>query len=699
MRVEPAPRLPRSLLWVCAAVVVAAVAMAVVGSSRSGISWDEPYHVMRLRNYFDHGSYALDWAFAGDGPTSDATNTAVYGPVAMLVLHGLTVVLGVEAWGEVSASASAYEVRHLGVVMIGLVGTAAAAATTRILLGCWRWALFTAAALLALPMWTGHLMFNIKDVPVATGYTVMTLALVAMLSPSVGHRVVRVVGLAAGVVLMVGTRPAMLSAVVAGLALIAAFRVAAPRLPQVRTTLHEAVLGVGVAAAVLLLVYPTVFAHPALLLQSTEQSASFRDGRSAVYGYVPFHVLAQVPLLLQGFFVVGLLVSVRFIQQGWRREPVRAVQLTLVGLQLALLPLLAIALHSDVYNGLRQLLFASPAWAVVVTVGAAKALGRAQTSNQTPNQTPKQTHKQTPSQTRTRTRTMTGLVAAALLLPMLDQAQLFPYQYTYFNVALDATGVHVASDYWRTSVPELMPRIPTDGQIVCGPTRSGNEKAPEAMVAGRYSSDSSVDCRIDPLGPLAPAWVAGGLPLTSTIPHDEFYVIIDRDHPVPSNCEREAGVTRERHLREIQMTYVARCRLAPSPLDATPVTFTRPALEPNMLPGPWAFAPQGWVLRDSPDAIDAPGVSASLTFTAPARCVVQACALVVEGDSPPDLAATVNDVGADVQVGLGSAIVRLAPGTADAWVTLRRTSGVPLALRVHSIRVLPLPTKTLPTKT
>ena len=67
--------------------------------------------------------------------------------------------------------------RHLGVVAIGLVGVAAVAAIGRLVLRPWRWGLVAAAVLAAIPMWTGHEMFNVKDVPVATGHTLCTLGL------------------------------------------------------------------------------------------------------------------------------------------------------------------------------------------------------------------------------------------------------------------------------------------------------------------------------------------------------------------------------------------------------------------------------------------------------------------------------------------------------------------------------------------
>jgi hypothetical protein len=645
--------------------------MAVVGALRTGVSWDEPFHAMRLRNYFEHGWFSVDWSIDTPGSTEGDNNTLVYGPVAMLLLHGLSVLAGVEGWHSVATTPAAYDVRHLGVVLIGLAGTAAAAAITRILLGSWRWGVVTAAALLALPMWTGHLMFNVKDVPVATGYTLATLALVSMVSPTPGRRAWRVAGLVAGITLMAGTRPAMASAVLVAAGVLGCGAVAARSRGGVRPAVGEAVAGAGIAAGLLLAVYPHVFAHPWLLVRSARQSASFRDGDGAGYLYVPFHLVTQFPLLLQGLFAVGLWWSLTQIGRHWRPAPARATRLALVVAQVAALPLVAVAKDSDLYNGLRQLLFASPSWAVLVTVGLAQVLAWAPL--------------------RDRSNLVGGLAVVAFLAPMTDQAMLFPYQYSYFNVALDATGAHVDSDYWRTSVPELLPAIPTDGQIVCGPTRSTRLGAPdgsdEAMRAGRFSSDSSVDCRTDPLGPLSSSWSAQGLPYDDLLPHDEFYVVIDRDHAVPRNCTRLAAVTRHRHWREVSMTYVARCRLAPRLLDGT-VAFTHP-IGDNMAPQLWAYAPEGWVMRESSDAIDAAGTAASLTFRTPGACAEAACTLVLDAAASRDLEVAVDDEPARADVSGDSVRVRLAPGVADAWVTFTRTTGRPLGLRVRSIRVVP----------
>jgi hypothetical protein len=688
---NPSPSPTRTLLWTSALVVASAVAMGIAGALQTGISWDEPYHVMRLRNFLQSGDFALDWAYEGSGPTSPETNTAVYGPIAMLLLHGLTTLVGIEDWGSISTTPQAYQARHIGVLLIGLTGTLAAAATTRILLGTWRWALVTTATLLALPMWTGHLMFNIKDVPVATGYTLMTLALVSMIPSVRGPRVARIGCLSCGIILMVGTRPGMVTAVVAGLVVLVASLVVNRR--AIWSPIVEALVGVMGAAAVLFVIYPTVFGDPATLLQSVSQSASFRDGENATFGYVLFHVVIGIPLAMLVFLATGLVTSGKLFLRHWRTEPSRVARLPLVGTQLLALPLAATVMHSDLYNGLRQLLFATPAWGIVTTIGLARALAWAQELRRSGPPSSQDLRPLRRVLRRVGPRLTPGLAVFALVAPTVDQGLLFPYQYTYANVAWDATGIRVPSDYWRTSVPELLPQIPTDGQIICGPTRSGDLAKPTEMVAGRYSIDSSVDCRIDALGPLAPLWIATDQPIDDELSRNQFYALIDRANPLPANCTQLSAVTRNRHGREILMTYLARCDLDPAILDSQTVTFERSIDEPFMAPELWVYAPSGWVMRGSSTAIDAVTASASLTFRTSDECSQRRCVLALDATAPTDLAAVVNDAPAVVTVDRdsesGAVQIQLPAGTSEAWVTLTRKSGEPLNLRMNAMRLIP----------
>jgi hypothetical protein len=651
MRVPTVPSPPpRFLLWLSAAVVVAGTVMALIGAFQIGVTRDESYHVARLDNYLKQGVYAPDWALGSDATTGSGDNTSVYAPVTSLLLHAGSVLLGQEGWGSVATTPGAYDSRHLGIVLIGLIGTFAAAAIVRILLRSWRWGLVAAAVLIALPMWTGHLMFNVKDVPVATGYTLVTLALVAMVCGS-SRRLFRIGTLLAGVVLMVGTRPAMVSAVLAGVVVLLgslwAFR---------REAVRDACVEIGTAGAasflLLLVVYPKVFAHPATLLQSGEKSASFKGGSTTAVGYVPFYVLTQTPLLLLAFSGIGAWFAVRWLL---RREPL-SIGVLLVGTQLCALPLVAIVTHADLYNGLRQLLFYAPAWAVLATLGIALAGPR---------------------------RLVFAAAGLALVAPMVDQAIAFPYQYTYFNAAYDglvgnSRPYGVQTDYWRASARELVKKIPTDGQVICGPNR-------RLGVAGRYSvgPSRSVDCRVDPIGPLAPYWRADHRPLGESLPHSDFYAVIDNDYPVPTNCSRMSAITRPRHGRTITMLYLARCSSGPLPaLTVHPVRFGA-AGGHSVTANFWRFLPRGW-LKSSDAGVDAGEPDPVIAFRAPASCAQRSCTLVLDASGTGHLTAEVNGHAAEVVASPQRLLVRLPAGTRDAWVSFGSALD---NLRVHRISV------------
>ena len=149
--------------------------------SRPGVTTDEPIHVMRLRNFFDTGWYALDWDYAGAGPGGDGTNTYVYAPGDDAAAPRLVGALGCRGMARRRHDVPRVRRppprrrRHRA-------GRASRRSrrSGRVLLRSWRWGLVAAAVLAAIPMWTGHEMFNVKDVPVATGHTLVTLALILL---------------------------------------------------------------------------------------------------------------------------------------------------------------------------------------------------------------------------------------------------------------------------------------------------------------------------------------------------------------------------------------------------------------------------------------------------------------------------------------------------------------------------------------
>lgn len=545
---------PRALLVVAGLVLAGALVMVFAGGWRTGVSWDETYHVLRMRNYVgDSGWYLLDGDLLGDAPGPWEDQQYVYAPMTMVLLQAWSAVWGVDPAGTVSTTAHAFAVRHLGVGLVSLVGLAGVAALARLALRRWAWGLVAAAALAAMPAWTGHAMFNVKDVPVAVGYTLVTLGC-AVLAGTDRRRLLAAgaATAAAGIVLAVGTRPGIWP----GLALAAG--AAALLMPRGDRPARLLGLGaaIGVATVVLVLVYPAPFGSPVDALTGSVLESSKYGGSGVSRGYIPVHLVAEVPTLLLLLGGLGAVAAVRRPHR-LREQPV----LALVLLQAIALPLLAIARGSNLYNGLRQLLFAYPALAVLATVGIAVLAARPR---------------------------LWPVGAVALVVPLAVQAQLFPYNYAYASVPAAALAPSVGerwpeyqmpTDYWRTSVRELAPEVPAGGFVLCQPN----------LVDGvfmRWSNDGRDNCATDVVGPLAPydAERGGGW----DAPITEFLAVTSGVDRIGENCTRIADVTRPMWWRTMTMSYVARCDLV---VEQYPAGGLRPGTGGTTQLGGWTSHP------------------------------------------------------------------------------------------------------------
>lgn len=607
---------PRPLLYVAGAVLAVTTVMVFAGGWRTGVSWDETYHVLRMRNYLgDSGWYVLDQDLHGDDPGSWAGTVYVYAPVTMVLLHGLGLVLGLDDAGVVSTSATAYAVRHLGVGLLSLAALAAVAAQARLALGHWRWGVVAAAALAAMPAWTGHAMFNVKDVPVATGYTLASLGLaVVAVAGRRGYVAAGAVVATAGVVLAVGTRPGLWPALALA-ALVTAV------LSARWVAVGSVVLAV---AAILVAVYPAPFGDPVDAMTGAVSASAQYGGHSVSRGYIPAFLVAEVPTLLLLLGGLGAVLAVRRL----RHDP-RRVVLVLVLLQAFTLPLLSILRGSNLYNGLRQLLFAYPALAVLATVGIAAVSARR----------------------------LWLVPAVALVVPVVVQLQLFPYNYAYSSVpgALLAPRVgerwpayELPTDYWRTSVRELAPEIPVGGFVMCQPTS-------EDGVFMRRSNDGRENCATDVIGPLAPyddlrsgSWASSP---------DQFLAVVSGVDRIGANCERLDDVTRPMWWRTVTMSYVARCDLVTVPYPEGGMQFAGDGHDTAVLLGGWD------VHRDRPGIGIREG-SAELGFTLPEWATGRDVVLSGEAQGAEGLGLRVNGADVDVEV-VGDAWSAVVPAGGD----------------------------------
>ncbi|MFW6775698.1 hypothetical protein ACOACO_15550 [Nocardioides sp. CPCC 205120] len=612
------PPVPRPLLVVAALVAATTTVVAVLGAWQTGVSWDETYHVARMRSFLEHGWYLLEGDLDGDRPGSWEDQAYVYAPVTALLMHAAVVLAGLEGPGEIVATGEAYAVRHLVVVAIGLVGTGAVALIARVLLRSWGWGLVAAAVLGSVPMWTGHTMFNVKDVPVATGCTLVTAGLVLLLTRGRGAGTARygvpaaALLVLAGWVLALGTRPGIWPTLVASH--VAAAVVLHPRLRSAappRSAPWVLAATPVVAWLVLLAVYPAVFSTPLTTLWESAASSSRFDDARGEWFYVPALLVGEVPLLLLVLVLAGSVVALRRVLVGLRLPTgdTATSAWLLVGVQAWTLPLLAVVRESNLYNGLRQLLFMVPAMALLATLAVAALVGwAARAREERQGATPSSPRRALPA-------VLLALVAVGLVAPTLDQLRLHPYGYTFATLPSYGVAQAADSDYWRTSVRELAPSVPA-GWVTCSPALD------EERRSLRRSLDGDENCAVDLIGPLsAYADVRGtdpvaGAPLGPT----EFWAITAGPRRPGTNCTEVARIDRPGPLpgvgtllglpeRDV-MNRLSRCKLVLPAHDGSLLTF-----------GPGgdggAFELGGWTAHTTQPGIRLDGARAEVGFTLP----------------------------------------------------------------------------------
>lgn len=554
---------PWVIVGLSGVIVAAAAVMMVLGASAVGATWDERIHAVMLDTYFTTGWYASpDWLVDGGlDPFLGKWPYFVYAPVASLIGHGAAVLAGAEPWGGFSDSSAAFTARHLGSALIDLLGILGAALIVRVIKRSWRWALVSAAVVASTPMWVGHGMFNIKDLPVGAGYTLATLGFVAICrrdyADSWRLRLTAWGGVAVGTVLAVGTRPASgLPIALAGLGLtftcLALLWWSRRRLAPVMGGLGKRAIDAAgslvLAYVLLVVIYPNGFINPFRLVKESllisgrfpvndpELTNGVLLQQPPPWTYLPTWFGAQLTLLTIVFSLIFAVVWAVVVVRLLRTRPVDADMLESavlpvpVFLQALLLPLLAILVHSTMYDAVRQFLFVVPAVAVLAVLGIRSVVTRL-------------------SARRPAVIAVWTLVAVGLVLPVVDQARLFPYNYAYFNevTTLRPVNGNWATDYWRASSQELATLVPPEGVTSC------------IFIDAKHPLR---DCAKD--SSFAPFWSGRGTEaIPGTLADGEYWLVRENggDLTMPPGCVLHDELTRPLRGQELVIGQVMRCRL------------------------------------------------------------------------------------------------------------------------------------------
>ncbi|MFM7145280.1 MAG: pentapeptide repeat-containing protein, partial [Actinomycetales bacterium] len=284
------------------------------------------------------------------------------------------------------------------------------------------------------------------------------------------------------------------------------------------------------------------------LVGSIGQSAKFGGQGGAdvqvtlasALGYLPSWLRLQLPIGVMLLALVGsVLVAVLILRSirafaDTRILQWRTVGLVAVGAQLLVLPLGAALARSNVYDGVRQFLFIVPPLALLATFGVVALLMLAAR----------------PTVARSAWAAVAwAMVGVSVLLPVLDQWRLFPYNYTYANETASPLNDRLPTDYWRTSMRELVPLVPADGATACNF---------DPLILGLVPIDCANAGQVSPyLDTRGTASIGVSVP-----PGKYLYLASNRGRSAPapeSGCSVVDQVTRTLHGEEVVMAYVAVC--------------------------------------------------------------------------------------------------------------------------------------------
>ncbi len=558
-------RVPRLVLVILGIALLASTVMMIAGGWLGGVTWDEKTHVFMLQTFFDQGwNVTPDALINGEPDPGYIWGVYVYGPVGELVAHAVTVAAGSETWGQLNYEAASYAARHVGIGLMALAGVGAVGLTVRLITRSWGYALLGATMLAVTPLWLGHGMFNIKDLPVASGYAIATLGIVALCRSDYFERLLMrlsaILALALGAVLASGTREAVgvpiAAGVVGALTLLWLWQVSTrggDRRAATKDVLRRLLEGAGglvLAYLLLVLIYPKAFINPVVLAwQALVVSARFPFNEPVLtsgtwmdqpppWTYLPYWFLAQLPLIVTVFSLLFLAVWIAALirQLAGRRVDLDGFQFAMVGavlLQALLMPVLAIALRSNMYNGSRQFLFVVPALAVLATLGIWWAMQRA-------------------SRLEARRALAVGglwtAVTLGVVAPLVAQSTLFPYNYTYFNAVAASQPLegHWPTDYWRFSSRDLMQRLPASGAESCG-----YEQA---------RADELHPCSDEPM--FAPYLdLRGSNAQPGTLGPGQYWLVRENQGitDLPEGCTLHDEITRPLFLQTVVIGQIAKC--------------------------------------------------------------------------------------------------------------------------------------------
>jgi hypothetical protein len=431
--------------WLLASVLGLVVLLACVGvfGRDAGLIWDDSLHL-------EYGNRILSWFQSGfrNRGAMKFMNLYLYGGLFDAPAQWLT---QLSPFGP-------YETRHMLCAMLAVLGVVAAFKTAALLSGP-RAGFLAGATLVLTPAWTGHGLFNPKDIPFGTAAAFVALACthIALTEAPLAWRFALRAGVCVGLALAVRAGGMFLFAfpllAALGRATLEAWtrhqRGQPMQVPRLVGTIGRR-LAAAFTLAWLLMLSAWPWAQLAPLrrpFEAVTRAAHFAwDGDVLFNGHV--FVAPQLPrsylfvwfgITLPELYLVALALSVAALALRWRalsgaHNRARILAITILAL-FVILPLAGVVIQRPVlYDAQRHFLFLLPPLSVLAGIGLSAFFDSVR-------------------------RSYIRIAAALLLcstaaLTAADMVSLHPYEYIYFNRlfgGLPAAAGRFETDYWGAS--------------------------------------------------------------------------------------------------------------------------------------------------------------------------------------------------------------------------------------------------------
>ena len=360
---------------------VSGIAIQVFGATKVGVSTDEPYYVEATENYLNYGWYLPDgYLEEFKNRELEHPNTYVYGPIPDVLSHKVNVYLGNEEKNVLSVNAASYQVRHVIISFLFIGFCAITYFVIYTITKSHKFSLLAVVILLSIPELVGHSMFNQKDVSVAIGVTLFTYSLILV---NIKRYLSGIFVGVLGITLSLGSRPGIWILIMVLLIGFLVFNLFVnSSWAKLIKEFSIAVVTILISIIILIWLYPNLFSNFfGLFIKSFTNSSKYwafhdtlTNGRIEKYPISKFYIsdwlITELPIFLLAAFFISTIFFVYQILSFKKNSQDLVINLFgyLLLIQILAIPIYIFFFGSNLYSGLRQILFIFPAIGLIIAL-------------------------------------------------------------------------------------------------------------------------------------------------------------------------------------------------------------------------------------------------------------------------------------------------------------------------------------------